>query len=148
MAVSWQRLLRLADRTGAHWRGRAAERGACRYLQRRGLHLIQRNFRTRGGEIDLVMEQGDTIVFVEVRLRCRTEWGSAAESIGVAKRRRLARAAAAYLATGAHGGGARGARGGARGARGSARPARFDAVLVTQPHFRLRYEWIRDAFTP
>lgn len=133
MAGSWQHLLRLADRASAQWRGRAAERGACCYLRRRGLRLVERNFRTRAGEIDLVMNDGDTIVFVEVRLRNRTEWGNAAESIGAEKRRRLARAAAAYLA---------------RRARGGPRAARFDAVLVTQPHFRLRYEWIRDAFTP
>ena len=114
-------------------RGRAAERGARRFLERRGLELIARNFRCRAGEIDLVMQDGGTIVFVEVRLRTRTEWGSAAESIGFRKRARLVRAARAFLA----------------GHPGFVDPpCRFDAVSVTRPHYRLRYEWIRDAFAP
>lgn len=55
------------------------------------------NFRARGGEIDLVMEHGEEIVFVEVRQRSDARFGSAAESITAAKRRRLISAARQYL---------------------------------------------------
>jgi putative endonuclease len=113
--------------------GRAAERGACRYLRRRGLRLIERNWRCRRGELDLVMRESSTIVFVEVRLRASTAWEHGAESVGSRKRRRLVRAAAAFLA--AH-------------HEFAELAARFDVVSVTRRHYRLRYEWIRDAFTP
>jgi putative endonuclease len=133
MAISWRFRRWFSEGARAARRGRAAERGARRFLERRGLELIARNFRCRAGEIDLVMRDGATIVFVEVRLRSRTEWGSAADSIGAAKRARLVRAARTYLAS--------------RPACSEA-PCRFDAVTVTRPHYRLRYEWIRDAFAP
>jgi putative endonuclease len=95
--------------------------------------LIARNWRARVGEIDLVMADASTIVFVEVRLRSDDAWMTGAGSIGATKRRRLARAAAAFLA--------------AR-REFADRTARFDVVSVTRRHYHLRYEWIRDAFSP
>lgn len=77
--------------------GAAAERLACRFLQRRGMALQARNFRTRYGEIDLVMRDSQCTVFVEVRQRRNRYYGGAAASVTPAKQRRLARAAAAYL---------------------------------------------------
>src|SRR5690606_39694605 len=62
-------------------RGQQAEALACRVLEERGLRLIHRNWRCRRGELDLVMLDGDTVVFVEVRYRRHKAWGGAIESI-------------------------------------------------------------------
>jgi putative endonuclease len=108
--------------------GARAEDIACRYLERQGLVVLRRNWRCRFGEIDLVLREGETIVFVEVRLRTRADYGGAAESIHAAKRARLFAAARAYLA------------------RSREPQCRFDAVLLD----RLdpgRVEWIRNALS-
>ncbi|HMV72024.1 MAG TPA: YraN family protein [Pseudomonadales bacterium] len=78
--------------------GRAAEDHALQQLSAQGLRLVTRNFRCRLGEIDLVMRDGDTLVFVEVRARSSARFGSAVETISVAKRRRLQASAALFIA--------------------------------------------------
>jgi putative endonuclease len=78
--------------------GAQAEALAARHLSARGLAIVARNVRNRFGEIDLVARDGDTLVFVEVRLRRSAAFGGAAASITAAKRARLRRAAEAYLA--------------------------------------------------
>lgn len=80
-----------------HIDGRSAEQVACDYLQAHGLQLLDRNVRLRGGELDLVMREGDSLVFVEVRYRRRNRYGSAAESVDTRKQQRLIRAAHLYL---------------------------------------------------
>ncbi|MGD8514657.1 MAG: YraN family protein [Granulosicoccaceae bacterium] len=80
-----------------HRHGRAAEQAACDYLQAQGLQLVARNVRLRGGELDLVMREGDSLVFVEVRYRRRNRYGSAAESVDRRKQQRLITAAHRYL---------------------------------------------------
>ena len=95
-----------------HW----AETVARRYLETRGYILLAQNYRTRRGEIDLVMRHGGTLVFVEVRQRRRLDFGSPAESIDGRKRRRLRLAALHYLT---------------HRCRDPERLARFDAVLLT-----------------
>ena len=77
---------------GAH-----AETLALNMLRRHGLRLVARNFLCRHGEIDLIMRDGDCLVFVEVRSRRHSGWGSAAESIGHRKQRRLAATAEFFL---------------------------------------------------
>jgi len=77
--------------------GRQWEQAALLYLKRRGLRRVEENFRCKGGEIDLIMQDGDTLVFVEVRQRADMEHGGAAASITPAKIRRLVRAAQVYL---------------------------------------------------
>lgn len=77
--------------------GAAAEQAALAYLAQRGLSLVERNFRCRGGEIDLVMRDNGTLVFVEVRRRASSRYGGAAASIDAGKRARLAIAAQTYL---------------------------------------------------
>jgi putative endonuclease len=79
--------------------GVRAEALATDYLARQGLEIVARNFRTRRGEIDVIVRDRDTLVFVEVRLRSRAAYGGAAASITPAKRARLLAAAQAYLAT-------------------------------------------------
>jgi putative endonuclease len=94
-------------------RGAAAETLAAEFLVKRGVEIIARNFRCRGGEIDLIARDRDMLVFVEVRLRSNAAFGGAAASITATKRRRLARAAGYYLAT-----------------LGREPPCRFDAILL------------------
>jgi putative endonuclease len=107
-------------------RGREAERQAAELLEDRGLRILERNWRCRFGEIDLVARDGSTLVFVEVRARTSRSFGGAAESIGFAKRRKLIATANLYLA-----------------ARRLDAACRFDAVLIEADG---RMRWVRDAF--
>ena len=77
--------------------GDAAEERACLHLGRSGLTIVERNFRTRGGEIDIVARKGDVLVFVEVRSREVPGFGTPEESVTPAKRRRIVAAARQYL---------------------------------------------------
>ena len=106
-------------------RGAAAEALAASFLTAHGLAIVGRNYRCRGGEIDLIARDGDTLVFVEVRLRHNRAFGDAAESINAAKRRRLRLAAGHYLAGLAH-----------------EPPCRFDAVLLDALAVE-SIEWLR-----
>lgn len=106
-------------------KGGEAERAAEAYLLSRGLRLVERNWRCKGGEIDLVMRDGATLVFVEVRARAGMAFGGAAASITAGKQARVVLAARHYLAAG-----------------GLDAPCRFDAVLVQGG----RLEWLRGAF--
>lgn len=107
--------------------GVMAEETACRYLSDRGLVATCRNFRTKQGEIDLIMRDGETTVFVEVRARTSTAFGHPAETIGLTKQKRIGRAARYYLS------------------KLDRVPAcRFDVVTLTGGNKSI--EWIRDAF--
>ena len=108
-------------------RGAEAEAMAAAFLERKGLRVIERNYRCRLGEIDLVAREGATTVFVEVRQRASSAFGGAAASITSAKRQRLVRAARHYLS------------------RLRTLPqCRFDALLIEGDPPRI--DWIRDAF--
>ena len=93
--------------------GASAEALAADYLLRHGLTIVERNFRTRFGEIDLIARDGRTLVFVEVRLRRSARFGGAVESITARKRARLVAAANGYLLR-----------------IGRLPPCRFDAILM------------------
>ena len=86
-----------SGRTQRQLAGDAGEAAALAHLQRHGLVLIERNFHCRGGELDLIMRDGVTLVFVEVRRRAGRAFGGAAASIGSAKQARLVLAAQTYL---------------------------------------------------
>lgn len=79
--------------------GRRGEDRALAHLETQGLELLQRNYRCRAGEIDLVMREGAVLVLVEVRSRSRSDFGSAAASIGRGKQRRFVLAAKHLLLT-------------------------------------------------
>lgn len=79
--------------------GRQAEDAVCIFLGERGMRVVERNFRARGGEIDIIARDGDVLAFVEVRFREEDSHGSPEESVGPAKRRKIAAAARSYLAT-------------------------------------------------
>lgn len=112
-------------------RGAQAEALAAQFLAAQGLRIIGRNYRCRGGEIDLVCEDGRTLVFVEVRLRSSATFGGAAASITAAKRQRILLAAQHYIA--------------GNGGKFAERACRFDAVLLDGLD-AARIEWIRNAF--
>lgn len=105
--------------------GREAEERACAHLRRHGLRLLERNFRCRGGEIDLIMRDGVTLVFVEVRFRRNHRFGGSAATVDQRKQSRLVRAAQTYLQRG-----------------GSVPPCRFDVVAITGTEL----QWFRNAF--
>ena len=108
--------------------GDNAERIAERYLQQHGLTTIARNYRCRYGEIDLIMQDGDTTAFIEVRYRASSNFGGAAASIHPAKQRRIIAAAGHYLTNIRH-----------------PPPCRFDAILLKKLD-AAGVEWIKDAF--
>ena len=101
-------------------------------LRRAGLALIERNFRCKHGEIDLIMWDQDVLVFVEVRYRRHIHFGGAAASVDTNKQRRIARTAALYLQRQHH-----------------HRPyCRFDVLSITgdRTHTAPHIDWIKQAF--
>jgi putative endonuclease len=88
--INEQRQQRAFD---AKTKGVDTEQLVCRYLQAKGLQLIQRNFFSRYGEIDLIMRDNDTLVFIEVRYRKNRQYGGAAASVTLAKQQRIIKTA-------------------------------------------------------
>jgi len=78
-------------------RGDWAEELACRYLRKQGYLIVARNWRWRGGEVDIIAKDGNTLVFVEVKSRRSTEHGSPEEAVDARKRVHLWNSARAYL---------------------------------------------------
>jgi putative endonuclease len=114
--------------------GVAAEQLAYDYLQGQGLKPVERNYRCRHGEIDLVMLDDGCLVFVEVRYRSRGAVARAAVTVDRQKQNRLIRTAEMFLAT---------------RPRYSSCVARFDVIGVDgRGTGRRTVEWIRDAFSP
>lgn len=109
-------------------RGAQAEQWAAQYLSRHGLKLVEQNYRSRYGEIDLIMRDGESLVFVEVRLRRNTDFGGAAASIDARKQQRIIRTAQQYLAGLPH-----------------TPPCRFDAVLMGDAQGG-QVAWLKNAF--
>ena len=108
-------------------RGELAEDAAAEFLAGRGMRLVERNYRCRFGEIDLIMSDAGTLVFVEVRYRRNKFFGGALESITATKREKLLRTARHYMS-----------------ARGHIPRCRFDAVLLNGDTAEI--EWIENAF--
>jgi putative endonuclease len=77
--------------------GRVGENTAARFLIRRGYSILERNWRVRGGEVDIIVAKDSTLVFVEVKSRTSTEYGTGEEAITYTKRKRLIKAAKVYL---------------------------------------------------
>jgi putative endonuclease len=109
-------------------RGAQAEQLAAQYLQQQGLKLVVQNYRSRFGEIDLIMHDGATVVFIEVRLRRNADFGGAAASIDARKQKRIISTAQQYLASLAR-----------------VPPCRFDAVLLDDAHGG-NMQWLKNAF--
>jgi putative endonuclease len=111
--------------------GADAEDRAVDYLRQHGLELVGRNFRCRHGEIDAIMRESNTLVFVEVRYRSDDSHGGAGASIDRHKQKRLIKAAAYFLQT-----------------RFAEREphCRFDVIVARGPLAAPRFDWISDAF--
>jgi len=110
--------------------GAKAEDLALRHLEAQGLTLVTRNFRCRMGELDLIMRDDGYLVFVEVRSRRYSHYGTPAESVTPAKQQKLLLAAAFYLQR-----------------QTLDLPCRFDVVAILRPaSVEPQVEWIRDAF--
>jgi putative endonuclease len=77
--------------------GKAGEDIALDFLCKRGYRIIARNYRTRYGEIDIIADDGGTVCFVEVKMRCQTRYGSPEESVSRLKQRHISRAAMSFL---------------------------------------------------
>lgn len=108
-------------------KGKQAEQQAALYLQQQGLHILQRNYLCKGGEIDIIAQDKNTLIFVEVRSRASTLFGSAAETITRQKQKRIILAARHYLV---------------KLRTKEASPCRFDAILI-DGH---RLKWEKNCF--
>lgn len=113
-------------------RGKTYEAQAERWLRERGLRTVMRNFTTAGGEIDLIMDDATTVVFVEVRFRASGKFVGALESVTPRKQRRVLHAAACWLQ---------------RNPAQAARPCRFDVVGIEGVGDSCHVTWIKSAFT-
>lgn len=121
----------MSARSASAQEGAAAEQRVAAFLERAGLSPVARNYRSPFGEIDLVMQHGETLVFIEVRFRAHSRFGAAAETVDARKQARLRATAEHYLQ---------------RDRRASKRPCRFDIVAVTASEKGDCLEWLRNAF--
>ena len=112
--------------------GQRWERLAEAYLHRHGLKTLSRNFRCRLGEIDLIMADGECLVFAEIRFRKSRSHGSGAETVTRSKQARIIRTAQRYLQFHNH---------------RSMHACRFDVVSLGHEQGQMTVDWIRNAFT-
>ena len=121
----------MPERTSAQC-GKDAELQALQHLQQQGLRLLAQNWLCKRGELDLVMLDGDTVVFVEVRYRKHAQWGGALASIDGRKRQKLILAAQFFLQ---------------KEHRWADAPCRFDVVAIeSTPPGKADLNWLKDAF--
>jgi putative endonuclease len=112
--------------------GKNAEEEACQFLQSRGFRLLQQNYRCYHGEIDLIMQDGNDIVFVEVRCRRRSDYGNALESINKIKIHKLIKAATHFLQM--------------KKCLHKVN-SRFDVIAIHPVAGKMQLEWIKNAFS-
>ncbi|MDI3323647.1 YraN family protein [Pontibacterium granulatum] len=111
--------------------GKDAENHARTYLERAGLKTLTSNYNCRGGEIDLILRHGKTLVFVEVRLRSNPHFGSAAETVTPSKQKRIIHAARHFLM---------------RNSQLSDLECRFDVIAFDSTEALSAPLWYKDAF--
>ena len=112
-------------------KGRHYESLALRYLKTQGLRFVQKNYRCSHGEIDLVMMDKRTLIFVEVRFREDEDFGSAVETVDRRKQLKVLRAAAHYLL---------------RNKIYNALQCRFDVIGITKKNSSVKISWLQNAF--
>lgn len=113
-------------------KGEAFESLACDYLQKAGLQLLARNFRLGHWEVDLIMKDGSTFVFVEVKYRKNEHYGGAAAALSHSQRARLRSTAQAYLQQ--------------NRLREEKTQCRFDLFAITGHPISPTIEWLKNAF--
>ena len=109
--------------------GKSAEKLACQHLEKQGFILVESNYSCRRGEIDLIMRDKDSLVFVEVRYRQSNTFGSAAESVDIRKQKRLILAARHYLQQ-----------------TQTPLATRFDVIAISGHEANISINWIKNAF--
>ena len=109
--------------------GQRGEDLAASYLQKKGYKIIQRNYKTMIGEIDIIARDRDDLVFIEVKTRESLEYGHPFESVNKNKRRKIANVAMLYLKR-----------------LKDIPPCRFDVVSVYYEQGRAEFNLIQDAF--
>ncbi len=110
-------------------KGQVCEQLACDYLKKNGLRLIDKNFHSRYGEIDLIMQHEDTLAFIEVRYRKNQNYGGAKESVTPGKQKKIQKTALVYMQK-----------------KGREYNARFDVIAISGENNNLNIEWIKNAF--
>jgi len=110
--------------------GAQAEDLALKYLQQQGLSVVNRNYHCRRGEIDLIMVDTNTLVFIEVRYRKSATFGSALESVNHTKQKRIIHTAQLYL----------------QQQTSSLNNYRFDVIAISSNQSKPEITWIKDAF--
>ncbi|NOX43376.1 MAG: YraN family protein [Gammaproteobacteria bacterium] len=113
--------------------GERAENAAYEYLLAQGLIPISRNYRISGGEIDIILEDKDDIVFTEVRFRKHNNFGDGAESVTRKKQNRIYRTALHFIQ---------------KHPKLAKRNFRFDVISISQSGNQFTFDWIDDAFQP
>jgi putative endonuclease len=113
----------------ARARGEAGERAAQRWLRRRGFEVVEVNFRSRRGEIDVIAIEGSCLCFIEIKARSSQRFGSPLEAVQERKQRRIARAAGIYLTE-----------------RGWDGPCRFDVLGIQRVEGKWTFDLVRNAF--
>lgn len=115
-----------------HAVGKAGEESAVQYLCQQGYQILERNYRCRFGEIDLIARDGRTLVFIEVKTRRSQTFGPAAAAVTLEKQRHLVKASQVYLIQ----------------QRKAYELCRFDVVTIELNAQKPRIELIKDAFQP
>ena len=110
--------------------GHRGETLAARYLKKAGYRIIETNYRTRLGEIDIIAKDGDTIVFVEVKTRASVHFGSPKWAVTPKKQRKISMVALTYL----------------KDKNQNAARARFDVVAVISSRDKPQVEIVKNAF--
>jgi putative endonuclease len=111
--------------------GQHAEQSACHFLEKEGFKLVQKNYRTPYGEIDIIMQDQEALVFIEVRFRKSSKFGSPFETVGPQKQKKIRASAAHFLQ---------------RHQKLSNFPCRFDIVALTEDPKTGAIDWIQNAF--
>ncbi len=119
----------MSKKLSARQYGKSAEDKALEFLQRQKLKLLARNYRSPQGEIDLIMRDEDTLVFIEVRARHNSDFLAAVESIDTHKRRHIIKASEHYLQR-----------------HGSYAACRFDVITLSGALDKAGIDWIKNAF--
>jgi putative endonuclease len=120
------------DRLNRQQIGIQAEQNACKFLQKKGFRLLEQNYSCYSGEIDLIMQDQEDIVFIEVRQRQHIHYGNALESINRKKMNKLLKTATHFL---------------------QAKKwlykknSRFDVIAIHPVAGKMQIEWIKNAFT-
>ena len=110
-------------------KGKTCEEHALNYLKKNGLKLIEKNFNSRYGEIDLIMQQENAVVFIEVRYRKNDAFGGAKASVTPAKQKKIQKTALYYMQK-----------------QGRELNSRFDVIAMSGENKNLNIEWIKNAF--